>query len=503
MELLGEPGMNGIRASLRPARENVGGKTDTVASRRKPMRAPAPRQRSHRSMSPCRGRPSAHPPARLWISLECSTCAGERQASRNRGGLGPPRPPVERQIVRPRDSVAPDEDGFREYEVEPVPIELPGQTFEVVEAPRGRPAPDRRSTRPWRARSRGRGSSTRIPALSGIPPTAPGDRRSKAPRARTSSPAPSPATITSRLSYVWRRTERRLDRRSPTPACSGTTTETLGAGMDEVIPDPAPSTRAGSRHRLPIPRVIHDFISGGGRPSVTIPRCRPRRSDEDLACSVPAPAAIRDPRFLRQHDGHGRRRIRRALARETLSARGGQPESIAAIFVTHEHSDHRIGALDFAETWGIPIFCSRGRGRSRPRRIALRAVRPGRSGARRTRGRSRISRVRDASRRERVARLPVRGRVFRVRDRDGSRTLRARVHPVSARASAPSSSSSITTTICCAMGPTTGPSRNGSPADGDISRTASRRKRSRGPPGRPSRKSWRSISRARTTTPLS
>jgi phosphoribosyl 1,2-cyclic phosphodiesterase len=49
----------------------------------------------------------------------------------------------------------------------------------------------------------------------------------------------------------------------------------------------------------------------------------------------------------------------RALAKRCLLA-GVDPASIAAIFVTHEHSDHRIGALDFAETWGIPIFCSRG-----------------------------------------------------------------------------------------------------------------------------------------------
>ena len=48
----------------------------------------------------------------------------------------------------------------------------------------------------------------------------------------------------------------------------------------------------------------------------------------------------------------------------TLAARcervGVAPASISAIFVTHEHGDHRLGALEFAETWGIPIHCSRG-----------------------------------------------------------------------------------------------------------------------------------------------
>lgn len=49
----------------------------------------------------------------------------------------------------------------------------------------------------------------------------------------------------------------------------------------------------------------------------------------------------------------------RALAKRCLLA-GIEPSSITAIFITHEHSDHRIGALEFAESWGIPIFCSRG-----------------------------------------------------------------------------------------------------------------------------------------------
>jgi len=49
----------------------------------------------------------------------------------------------------------------------------------------------------------------------------------------------------------------------------------------------------------------------------------------------------------------------RVLAKRCAAA-GVEPSAIAAIFITHEHSDHRIGALDFAETFGIPIFCSRG-----------------------------------------------------------------------------------------------------------------------------------------------
>jgi phosphoribosyl 1,2-cyclic phosphodiesterase len=49
----------------------------------------------------------------------------------------------------------------------------------------------------------------------------------------------------------------------------------------------------------------------------------------------------------------------RVLAKRCQLA-GVEPSSIAAIFVTHEHSDHRIGAIEFAETFGIPIFCSRG-----------------------------------------------------------------------------------------------------------------------------------------------
>ena len=49
----------------------------------------------------------------------------------------------------------------------------------------------------------------------------------------------------------------------------------------------------------------------------------------------------------------------RALAARCERA-GVAPASISAVFVTHEHGDHRLGALEFAETWGIPIYCSRG-----------------------------------------------------------------------------------------------------------------------------------------------
>ena len=39
---------------------------------------------------------------------------------------------------------------------------------------------------------------------------------------------------------------------------------------------------------------------------------------------------------------------------------GVEPETISAVFVTHEHSDHRLGALEFSEKFGAPIYCSRG-----------------------------------------------------------------------------------------------------------------------------------------------
>lgn len=43
-----------------------------------------------------------------------------------------------------------------------------------------------------------------------------------------------------------------------------------------------------------------------------------------------------------------------------LRARGVEPETIAAIFVTHEHADHACGALGFSERWGSSIFATDG-----------------------------------------------------------------------------------------------------------------------------------------------
>jgi phosphoribosyl 1,2-cyclic phosphodiesterase len=43
-----------------------------------------------------------------------------------------------------------------------------------------------------------------------------------------------------------------------------------------------------------------------------------------------------------------------------LAARQVDPESIQALFVTHEHSDHASGALTFSARWGCPIFATAG-----------------------------------------------------------------------------------------------------------------------------------------------
>ncbi len=43
-----------------------------------------------------------------------------------------------------------------------------------------------------------------------------------------------------------------------------------------------------------------------------------------------------------------------------LKTRGMEPESIAALFVTHEHNDHSTGALAFSTRWGSPIFTTAG-----------------------------------------------------------------------------------------------------------------------------------------------
>jgi phosphoribosyl 1,2-cyclic phosphodiesterase len=51
------------------------------------------------------------------------------------------------------------------------------------------------------------------------------------------------------------------------------------------------------------------------------------------------------------------------LARRCRRA-GVDPESLTGILLTHEHSDHVVGALDFSREFGVPIFCSRGSARA-------------------------------------------------------------------------------------------------------------------------------------------
>lgn len=43
-----------------------------------------------------------------------------------------------------------------------------------------------------------------------------------------------------------------------------------------------------------------------------------------------------------------------------LRKRGIEPESIAGVFVTHEHNDHSSGALTFSARWGCPVFTTPG-----------------------------------------------------------------------------------------------------------------------------------------------
>jgi phosphoribosyl 1,2-cyclic phosphodiesterase len=43
-----------------------------------------------------------------------------------------------------------------------------------------------------------------------------------------------------------------------------------------------------------------------------------------------------------------------------MEARGIGPESIAALFLTHEHNDHSSGALVFASRWDCPVYTTVG-----------------------------------------------------------------------------------------------------------------------------------------------
>jgi phosphoribosyl 1,2-cyclic phosphodiesterase len=49
----------------------------------------------------------------------------------------------------------------------------------------------------------------------------------------------------------------------------------------------------------------------------------------------------------------------RPLVRKLLAA-GVAPDTISGILLTHEHGDHVVGAIDFSERFGAPLFCSRG-----------------------------------------------------------------------------------------------------------------------------------------------
>ena len=46
--------------------------------------------------------------------------------------------------------------------------------------------------------------------------------------------------------------------------------------------------------------------------------------------------------------------------RKRLAVIGRTPESLSAILLTHEHSDHIAGLLGLADKYHIPIFCNRG-----------------------------------------------------------------------------------------------------------------------------------------------
>ena len=43
-----------------------------------------------------------------------------------------------------------------------------------------------------------------------------------------------------------------------------------------------------------------------------------------------------------------------------MAARGIAPESITALFLTHEHNDHSSGALVFGTRWDCPVYATVG-----------------------------------------------------------------------------------------------------------------------------------------------
>jgi phosphoribosyl 1,2-cyclic phosphodiesterase len=47
-----------------------------------------------------------------------------------------------------------------------------------------------------------------------------------------------------------------------------------------------------------------------------------------------------------------------------MEARGIEPESIAALFLTHEHNDHASGALVYASRWDRPVYATAGTARA-------------------------------------------------------------------------------------------------------------------------------------------
>jgi phosphoribosyl 1,2-cyclic phosphodiesterase len=47
------------------------------------------------------------------------------------------------------------------------------------------------------------------------------------------------------------------------------------------------------------------------------------------------------------------------LARRCREA-GVSPEALSGVFLTHEHGDHVLGAIEFSEKFGVPLFCSGG-----------------------------------------------------------------------------------------------------------------------------------------------